>query len=45
MGAKNLDRIPAAAWRQRIETVADFARDHIEVITDCPKCGLHPRSG
>ncbi len=40
MGAKNLDRIPAAAWRQRIETVADFQRDHIEVITDCPKCGL-----
>ena len=40
MGAKNLDRIPAAAWRQRIETVADFARAHIEVITDCPKCGL-----
>jgi hypothetical protein len=23
-----------------IETVADFARDHVEVITDCPKCGL-----
>ena len=40
MGAKNLDRIPAAAWRQRIETVADFIRDHIEVITDCPRCGL-----
>jgi hypothetical protein len=24
----------------KCETVADFARDHIEVITDCPKCGL-----
>jgi hypothetical protein len=40
MGAKNPDRIPVDAWRVKYPTVAELARDHVEVISSCRKCGL-----
>jgi hypothetical protein len=40
LGAKNLDRIPASEWRRRFDTVDDFARGKIEVISSCQKCAL-----
>lgn len=40
MGSRNLDRISVAEWRNRCETIEDFARDRIEVISACRKCGL-----
>ena len=41
MGAKNLDRIPVDAWRVRYPTVAELARDNVDVISSCQKCGLN----
>ena len=41
MGAKNLDRIPASAWRVKYPTVAELARDGIDVISSCSSCGLN----
>jgi hypothetical protein len=40
MGSKNLDRVSVAEWRNKCETVADFTRDRIEVISACDKCDL-----
>jgi hypothetical protein len=40
MGSKNLDRISTVEWRAKCETVADLARDRIEVISVCGKCDL-----
>jgi hypothetical protein len=41
MGAKNLNRIPVDAWRLKYPTVAELARDHVEVISSCRQCGLN----
>lgn len=41
MGAKNLDRIPVSAWRVKYPTVAELARDRVDVISSCASCGLN----
>jgi hypothetical protein len=40
MGSKNLDRVSVGEWSNKCETVADFMRDGIEVISSCEKCEL-----
>jgi hypothetical protein len=41
MGSKNLDRLPVAAWRMKYPTVAELARDRVDVISSCASCGLN----
>jgi hypothetical protein len=41
MGTKNPERIPVAAWRVKYPTVAELARDRVDVISSCPSCGLN----
>jgi hypothetical protein len=41
MGEKNLDRIPASAWQVKYPTVAELARDGVDVISSCSSCGLN----
>jgi hypothetical protein len=40
MGMRNLDRIPMAEWRRKIETVADMDAARWEVISQCGACRL-----
>lgn len=40
MGAKNLDRIPIAAWRGKCETVWEMQQAGWPIISHCQKCRL-----